>query len=230
MIQFNYGPKNHRIRKQQNKALLQKSVDLEINPDAPMFFWPSRLDPVQKGCTLLAETMYDIISRYWDTGIQIVSVADGAYQKHFHDIVNFHGLHRRISIWRFDEHLSHQAFAASDFIFMPSSFEPCGLPQMIGGIYGSLPIVFDTGGLHDTVKQLNVNQSTGNGFIFNVHDAQGLNWAVDRAMDFFRLDPDEKEHQLRRIMTESVLEFNHSRCAESYIELYEKMLKRPFLV
>jgi starch synthase/alpha-amylase len=101
---------------------------------------------------------------------------------------------------------------------------------MIGGIYGSLPIAFDTGGLHDTVKQLNVNQSTGNGFIFNVHDAQGLNWAVDQAMDFFSLDPGEKEHQLRRIMIESVLEFNHSRCAESYIEVYEKMLKRPFLL
>jgi starch synthase/alpha-amylase len=230
MIQFNYGPKNHRVRKQQNKVFLQKFVGFETNPDAPVFFWPSRLDPVQKGCTLLAETMYDIVSRYWDTGIQIVSVADGVYQKHLHDIVNFHGLHQRISILKFNEHLSHQAFAASDFIFMPSSFEPCGLPQMIGGIYGSLPIAFDTGGLHDTVRQLNVNQSTGNGFIFNVHDAQGLNWAVDQAMDFFSLDPGEKEHQLRRIMIESVLEFNHSRCAESYIEVYEKMLKRPFLL
>jgi starch synthase/alpha-amylase len=49
-------------------------------------------------------------------------------------------------------------------------------------------------------------------------------------MEFFLLDPDEKEVQIRRIMTESVLEFNHSRCAESYIELYEKMLQRPFLV
>lgn len=230
MVQFNYGPKNHRDKKKQNKICLQETVGLEINPDAPMFFWPSRLDPVQKGCQLLAETMYDIISRYWDTGIQIVSVADGAYLKHFHDIVDFHGLHQRISIWGFNEQLSHQAFAASDFIFMPSSFEPCGLPQMIGGIYGSLPIVFDTGGLHDTVRQLDADHSTGNGFLFNVHDAKGLNWAVDRAMDFFRLDADEKEQQIRRIMTESVLEFNHSRCAESYIKLYEKMLQRPFLV
>ena len=139
----------------------------------PCFSGPHRLDPVQKGCTLLAQAMYDIISRYWDTGIQIVSVADGAYQKHFHDIVDFHGLHQRISVWGFNENLSHQAFAASDFIFMPSSFEPCGLPQMIGGLYGSLPIVFDTGGLHDTIRQLDVAHSTGNGFLFNVHDAQG---------------------------------------------------------
>ncbi len=230
MVQFNYGPKNHRIKKEQNKAFLQKSVGLELNPKAPLFFWPSRLDPVQKGCALLAEIMYDIITRYWDSGIQIISVADGSYQKHFHDISDFHGLDHRISVWGFNEHLSHQAFASSDFLFMPSTFEPCGLPQMIGGIYGTLPIVFDTGGLHDTVKQLDIGSSTGNGFLFNVHDAQGLRWAVDKAMEFYMLDAGEKERQIRRIMTESVLEFNHSRCAESYIDLYEKMLKRPFLV
>ena len=43
MVQFNYGPKNHRVQKNQNKIFLQNSVGLEINPDAPLFFWPSRL-------------------------------------------------------------------------------------------------------------------------------------------------------------------------------------------
>ena len=55
-------------------------------------------------------------------------------------------------------------------------------------------------------------------------------WTVDRAMDFFALNPDEREVQIRRIMIESVTEFNHSRCAESYISLYEKMLESPFIV
>jgi starch synthase/alpha-amylase len=49
-------------------------------------------------------------------------------------------------------------------------------------------------------------------------------------MDFFALNPDEREVHIRRIMIESVTEFNHSRCAESYISLYEKMLERPFIV
>jgi len=230
MIRFNYGPKNHRGMKQKNKAFLQKTVGLEQNPDAPLFFWPSRLDPVQKGCQLLAHIMYETIERYWDTGIQIVSVADGEYYKHFKDIAGFHDLSHRIGVLSFDEQLSHQAFAGSDFVFMPSSFEPCGLPQIIGAIYGTLPIVFDTGGLHDTVRPLDLENSSGNGFIFTVYDAQGLNWAVDRAMDFFALNPDEREVQIRRIMIESVTEFNHSRCAESYISLYEKMLERPFIV
>ncbi len=230
MIRYNYGPKNHRKKKAGNKAYLQNILDLEPNENAPVFFWPSRLDPVQKGCQLLAQIMYEIVSKYWDDGLQIVSVASGEFQKHFHDIVRFHGLGRRISICGFNEGLSHQVFAASDFVFMPSSFEPCGLPQMIGPIYGSLPIVYDTGGLHDTIRQLDWENNTGNGFVFKVHDARGLSWAVDRAMDFYHLDPDLKEKQINRIMIESVLEFNHSRCAEEYINLYGKMLKRPFLV
>jgi starch synthase len=101
---------------------------------------------------------------------------------------------------------------------------------MIGGIYGTLPIVHDTGGLHDTILQLNHENNKGNGFLFNVHDVYGFKWAIDRAMDFHLLDPDIKEVQIKRIMIESVLEFNHSRCAQDYINLYEKMLQRPFLV
>ena len=230
MIRYNFGPKNHRKMKAKNKLCIQKILDLDQDENAVMFFWPSRLDPVQKGCQLLARIMYDIVSQYWDANLQIVSVASGEYQKHFHDIVRFHGLGNRIAICGFNEGLSHQAFAASDFLFMPSSFEPCGLPQMVGGIYGTLPIVYDTGGLHDTIRQLDYENNFGNGFLFNVHDASGFKWAIDRAMDFHFLDPDIKEVQKNRIMIESVLEFNHSQCAQEYINLYEKMLKRPFLV
>jgi len=230
LIRYNYGPKNHRKMKAKNKLCLQKILDLEKDENAVMFFWPSRLDPVQKGCQLLADTLYDITSQYWAANPQIVFVASGEFQKHFHDIVRFHGLGNRIAICGFSEGLSHQAFAASDFLFMPSSFEPCGLPQMVGGIYGTLPIVHDTGGLHDTIHQLDHENNRGNGFLFNAHDASGFKWAVDRAMDFHFLDSEIKEIQINRIMIESVLEFNHSRCAEEYINLYEKMLKRPFLV
>ena len=230
LIRHNYGPKNHRKMKAKNKLCIQKLLDLEKDENAVMFFWPSRLDPVQKGCQLLADILYDITSKYWAANPQIVFVASGEFQKHFHDIVRFHGLGNRVAICGFNEGLSHQAFAASDFLFMPSSFEPCGLPQMVGGIYGTLPIVHDTGGLHDTIRQLDPKKSMGNGFLFNSHDASGLKWAVDRAMDFHFLDPELKETQINRIMIESVLEFNHSQCAEEYINLYEKMLKRPFLV
>ncbi len=229
-IRYNYGPKNQRIKKHKNKEHLQFMLDLDLDKNAPIIFWPSRLDPVQKGCQLFAEIMFDIIAAYNYLNLQIVVVASGSFQGHFRDIVQFHSLYKNVAICDFNEDLSHQAFASSDFILMPSSFEPCGLPQMIGCIYGSLPIVFDTGGLHDTIRQLDHNNNTGNGFLFNVHNCDGLKWAVNQAMDFYKLDANEKESQIQRIMIESVLEFNHTNCAENYINLYEKMLKRPFIV
>ncbi len=228
MIAHNYGPKNHRAKKRLNKLYLQEALGLEQDERAPLFFWPSRLDPVQKGCQLLADIAYAVIQRYWDEGLQMVFVASGEYQRHFRDIADFHGIRHRMSVNHFSESLSHEAFAGSDFLFMPSRFEPCGLPQMTGCIYGTLPIVYDTGGLHDTVKHLDPGSNQGNGFVFNVHDANGLSWAIDQAMGFYRLAGDVREVQIRRIMTEGVLEFNHTTCAEKYIGLYERMLQRPF--
>ncbi|MFK5952408.1 MAG: glycogen/starch synthase [Desulfobacterium sp.] len=230
MVVYNYGPKNHRCKKLENKRHLQDMLGLEMDDSAPIFFWPSRLDPVQKGCQLLADILFNIVSKYWDTKFQVVFVANGPFQKCFLEIVEFHGLHHRVSVNDFTEVLSHQAFAAADFLFMPSTFEPCGLPQMTGCIYGTLPIVFDTGGLHDTIRHIDPDNNTGNGFVFGVHDSQGLAWGVDQAMAFYQLDPDVKEKQISRVMTQGVLEFNHTACATKYIELYEKMLHRPFIV
>ncbi len=228
-IRFNYGPKNFMAKKKENKRYLQEVLALEIDENAPLFFWPSRLDPVQKGCQLLADIMYDIVSAYREDRLQIVVVASGSFQGHFRDIVTFHSIEKRVAVCDFNEQLSHQAFAASDFLFMPSSFEPCGLPQMVGCIYGTLPIVYDTGGLHDTIRYLDIENDKGNGFVFNVHDAGGFRWAVDRAVAFYRCAPEIKNEQIKRIMIESVLEFNHTECAAKYIELYEKMLKRPLI-
>jgi starch synthase len=112
---------------------------------------------------------------------------------------------------------------------MPSLFEPCGLPQMISCLYGSLPVVRDTGGLHDTINHLDASRSTGNGFVFETYDANGLRWAVDQAMDFHRQPEEIKERQIRRIMMESTRRFNHGNTAQQYIDIYEKMLQRPLI-
>jgi hypothetical protein len=112
---------------------------------------------------------------------------------------------------------------------MPSSFEPCGLPQMIGSIYGTLPVAHDTGGIHDTVTHLDVSKNTGNGFLFKTFDSGGLSWAIDQAMKFYMMSPGIKKRQIRRIMTESAATFNHQVTAQQYIDIYEKMLQRPLV-
>ncbi len=224
-----YSPINHVLGKKTNKRIFQKKLGLIQDPQAPLFFWPSRLDPVQKGCQLLSDVLYEIVSRYWKENLEIVIVADGEFQRHFKDIVRYHDVSDRVAICNFNERLARLAYGASDFVFMPSSFEPCGLPQMIGPIYGALPVVHDTGGIHDTVFHMDVANNTGNGFLFKTFDSGGLSWAIDQAMQFYKMPSDIKERQIRRIMTESAATFNHQITAKQYIGLYEKMLQRPLI-
>jgi starch synthase len=224
-----FGPDNHPEGKRKNKQFLQKKLGLIQDDRAPIFFWPSRLDPVQKGCQLLADIFYRVISSYWKQNLQIVFVANGDYQMVFRDIVNHHKFQNRVALYDFSNELEHLAYGASDFILMPSSFEPCGLPQMIAPLYGTLPVAHDTGGIHDTVTDLNVKENTGNGFLFKNFDPAGLWWAIQQAMTFYNLPAKEKNKQIKRIMTESVASFTHANTARQYIRLYEKMLQRPLI-
>jgi len=226
---YPYDTENFAEAKQINKVALQQTLGLIENRDAPLFFWPSRLDPCQKGCRLLSDILYRVVDKYWEQTLQVVFVANGEYQKVFRDIVHFHGLEQRVAVCDFSEHLEHVCYAASDFILMPSLFEPCGLPQMIAPKYGSLPVAHDTGGIHDTVFPLVVENDTGNGFLFEHYNSEGLFWAIDQAMHFFNLAPEIRHPQIRRIMKQSAECFTHQVNARQYIELYEKMLSRPLV-
>jgi ADP-glucose type glycogen/starch synthase len=212
-----------------NKRELQRELQLKQDPKAPIFFWPSRLDPVQKGPQLLTDILYQIVSDYWERNLQVVIVANGPHQKWIEKIVADFDLHERVSVVDFDERLSRLAYAASDFMLMPSLFEPCGLPQMTSPLYGSLPVVHSTGGLYDTIRPLDVENSVGNGFSFDHYGAAGFRWAIDQAMEFHALPVETREREIRRIMTESAREFSHKEVARRYIEIYEEMLERPLV-
>lgn len=228
-LKVNYNAETHVQAKRANKKAIQKQLGLDIDPDAPLLFWPSRLDPAQKGCQLLSDILYKTIADYWDDNLQVLIVANGAYQDIFRHIAGFHHIRNRVGICNFSENTSRLGYAASDFVLMPSLFEPCGLPQMVGCIYGSLPLAHDTGGLHDTVWNLSADGSTGNGFIFKDYDSNALRWAIDQAVLFHRKDAAFKEKAVSRVMQESLTSFNHSVCAREYIKIYESMLSRPLI-
>ena len=220
----NYTASNLSEGKAQNKLALQKRLGLEQNPSAPLLFWPSRLDPIQKGCQLFADILYEVVADYSDISLQIAIVANGSYQHHFKELVDLHGLENRVAVVDFDESLSRLAYAGSDFILMPSLFEPCGLPQMVSCKYGTLPIVRDTGGLHDTCEPLQRDGASGNAFRFQNYTPEELRGAIDEAVQFYRQPFEWKLHVIQRVMRESAERFNHERTAKAYIDLYEKML------
>ncbi|MGH7078292.1 MAG: glycosyltransferase [Acetobacteraceae bacterium] len=82
----------------------------------------------------------------------------------------------------FEETLARRMYAGSDFLLMPSRFEPCGLSQMYAQRFGSLPIAHKTGGLIDTI------QDGVTGFLFDKISAQALGHAIRRAFRAFRSD------------------------------------------
>ncbi len=85
----------------------------------------------------------------------------------------------------YNEELAHLIYAGADMIVIPSTFEPCGLTQMIAMKYGTLPIVRNTGGLADTVFDADYAHRPyheRNGYLFNDCDRNGLESAMHRAI------------------------------------------------
>ena len=210
-----------------NKAAFQAELGLPVDAGAPIFFWPSRLDPMQKGCELLIEVLPQIVRDYRKEHLQVAIIADGTDFDTVRRTIAETGIAKVVALRPFSERLSRLGFSASDFTLMPSRFEPCGLPQMIGAIYGSLPIVHRTGGLRDTVAQLETDKNTGNGFLFDTYGADGFAAAIDEAMKFHLLPGAVHTAQMGRIMIESAKRFSHGATAKEYFALYERMLERP---
>ncbi|MBN2416909.1 glycogen/starch synthase [bacterium] len=212
--------------KARNKELLQKQMGLRIDPDAPVFFWPSRIARPQKGFELLLAIIPALMSDCTWERIQIAIVANGdtelvsrakQLQEQFPDRVRYSSFERK---------LSQMGLAGGDFVLMPSLYEPCGTPQVVGQIYGTPPVVRKTGGLADTVHHLSHNGLIGSGFVFEEYNSDGLLYGISEAMRFWRHDKPFKCRVLERIIRESTQKFNIRDTARKYIELYEDIFER----
>ncbi|MFP4476466.1 MAG: glycogen synthase [Desulfatibacillaceae bacterium] len=224
-----YGPDDNGEGKAANKLALQDRLGLTRDSRAPLFFWPSRLDPAQKGCHLLEGLLPDFLDIHGEYNAQVAFVADGPHQDRFRQLARDPATEGRVAVADFDDGLSRLAFAGSDFVLMPSAYEPCGLPQMIGARYGALPVAYDTGGLHDTVTHFSPDHGSGNGFLFRHFDSPGLAWAMGEAMEFFRLPGSRRGAVVARVMREAREDFDFRNTARQYMDLYERMLDRPLV-
>ena len=209
--------------KRENKVALQREMGLVVDPDAALFFWPHRLF-AQKGPQLVAEIALELTRHYWDCNLQIAVVGNGDpdYEQAFGAISC--GSSARIAYQHFDPLLSEQGKAAADFILMPSLYEPCGLPQMEGMRYGTLPVVRATGGLKDTVLPLSADGQRGNGFVFRDFLPDALWWACGQAMDFHRRPLEWRTMVRRRVMREAMTTFSLEQTTLQYVRLYERLL------
>ena len=116
----------------------------------------------------------------------------------------------------FDDRLAHLIEGGSDMFLMPSWYEPCGLNQMYSQRYGCVPIVRATGGLQDTVVDLDEAPGEATGFKFRDYTADGLTWAVDRALKTFP-DPAGWKQLQRNGMKR---DFSWDVSAREYVKVY----------
>jgi starch synthase len=121
----------------------------------------------------------------------------------------------------YDEPLSHLLIAGGDAIVLPSRFEPCGLTQLYGLRYGTIPIVARTGGLSDSVIDANaagVAVGAATGIVFGPDSREELERALARAFDLFA-DRAEWQRLIRAAMKQPV---GWRRSAESYKAIYDQ--------
>jgi starch synthase len=115
----------------------------------------------------------------------------------------------------FNEEMAHLAYAGSDIIVMPSLFEPCGLSQLIGMSYGSVPVVRGTGGLADTVIDFD-GSPDGTGFVFSDYSTDELLKAMYRALAVYN----DKPRWAELVKNAMSSDFSWNSSTSSYIDLY----------
>ncbi len=144
------------------KDELQQLAGLQPDPGKPLIAMVSRLSS-QKGVDIVAEAFDAIVAN----DIQLIVLGTGELRYHniFNEmVVKYPG---QVSAFlKYDYAMAHRIFAGADMILIPSRYEPCGLNQLYALKYGAVPIVTATGGLTDTVDELDVESDTGTGFKF----------------------------------------------------------------
>ena len=201
------------------KAALQQALGLEVRPDVPLVTMISRLTE-QKGMDLLVFILDEFLHE--DVQVAVLGVGDERYE---HDMRYFSSVFpgKCAAALKFDAALSHQFYAGSDLLLMPSQFEPCGLSQMIAMRYGTLPVVRETGGLKDSVKPYNRYTGEGTGFSFANYNAHELLFTLKTAAQLYREEP-EAFAGLRRNAMEA--DFSWAASAEQYKALYHNLLAK----
>nr|HMN26264.1 glycosyltransferase [Ignavibacteriaceae bacterium] len=153
--------------------------------------------------------------------VQIILLGTGEQKHHaFFDKMSMKYPKKFASYLGFNDELAHLIEAGADMFLMPSKYEPCGLNQMYSLVYGTVPIVRETGGLADTVIKYNDKTEEGNGFVFKKYDAAEMLKEIKRAVKIF--DDNKTWQKIMRAGMKS--DFSWDSSAKKYIELYKTLL------
>ncbi len=219
-IPASYGSENLK-GKAVCKRALEEENEFQHEPKAALVGIISRLAD-QKGFDILVDGIDSILQlpcRY-----VLLGTGDRKYHRLFEEVAKRHP--KKFSAhFTFDDAMAHRIYAGADMILMPSRYEPCGLGQMIGMAYGTVPVVRATGGLADTVTDADDSKRDGVGFEFERYTGRAMVEAMRRAINAYA-----KPRRWRNIMRRGMArDFSWERSARAYMKLYRLARKRARL-
>ncbi|NWF90483.1 MAG: glycogen synthase, partial [Ignavibacteriaceae bacterium] len=202
--------------KAENKVELANKFGFEYKPDVPIIGIISRLYN-SKGMDLITDSFKELMSK----NLQLILLGTGDRKYHtFFEKMSERYSNKFACYLGFNDELAHLIEAGADIFLMPSLVEPCGLNQMYSLVYGTVPIVRETGGLADTVIKYDDKTEEGNGFVFKKYEAEALLKEIDRAIKLFS----DKKKWTKIIRNGMKMDFSWNTSAKKYVELYKTIL------
>ena len=213
MLPFNLK-KSLSYFKSKNREILASNYTFDLKKKALVSFIGRFA--YEKGADLLADAIRSFLKTNSSFHFFILGSGDKRIESDILTLVKEYP-NNVTSVIAYNEQLAHHIYAASDFILMPSRFEPCGLNQMYAMRYGTVPIVRSTGGLKDSVPDIGDN---GNGISFLKANTNDIVYSFGRAASLYK---NKKEfNTLRNKIVK--LDFDWKQSAQQYIEEYKKIM------
>ncbi len=200
------------------KRALQRRMGLPERPAVPVLAVIARL--VDQKVGLLPDVTEQLFAE--DVQVVVLGLGDPAYHRLLKELTIQHP-DRLAVTFAFDEPLAHQIEAGADMFLMPSKFEPSGLNQLYSLRYGTVPVVRDTGGLHDSVTDCTpatLAARTATGFCFGPYTPAALLATVRRALQAYRTESETWRQLIRTGMNQD-WSWNHS--AAEYEAVYNRL-------
>lgn len=208
--------KNFTAADMSGKAECKKSLLQELNlqeGDEPLIGIVTRFVS-HKGIDLIKYVFEDMINM--GMKFAVLGAGEKIFEDFFKEMAWRHPDKVSITLG-FVPELARRIYASADMFLMPSQSEPCGLAQMISMRYGTIPIVRETGGLRDSVRD--AGGENGNGFTFKTYNAHDMLDAVRRAKDYY----DNREAWTKLSVSAMENDFGWDKSAELYIGLYREL-------
>lgn len=208
------------VKKPMAKEALQRELGLTVNREIPVLAMITRLVEA-KGLDLVTYIMNELMEE--QVQLVVVGTGDEEYADALRELAWRHPGSVSVNIL-FNEGLARRVYAGADLFLMPSRYEACGLSQMIAMRYGTIPVVRETGGLKDSVKDFDkYNATDGNGLRFANFNAHELLFTIKRGLSYFA----EKPFWEKLVINAMESDNSWNRSARAYADLYDKVAGVP---